>query len=323
MDWSSGFFESPSAALSEPSSLELIHESKDGYSLLFRCSSGGRFRLYKALKPEFRDQPVYRDLLRKEFSIGVQLDHPNIRRYLDFRPIEGLGEAIEMEWIDGTPLDECDIHDRKSAVRIIDGLCDALEYVHRKQIIHRDIKPSNILVTHNGLNVKLIDFGFSDADWCSLLKTPAGTLKYASPELKTGGDVDCRTDVYSLGAVIKEILPRNHGVAGKCLRDDRNSRFTSAESVKSALHRRRALSVAAAVSIPLVLIVIAAALILPAGNTVGSGSGNMPAPAAITPADTPAIAPADTPAITPADTGSVDIEDVFNEATKMIMDAVN
>lgn len=318
MDWSSGFFESPSDVLLEPSSLELIHESEDGYSLLFKCSSGGRFRLYKALKPEYRDQSVYRDLLRKEFSIGVQLDHPNIRRYLDFRSIEGLGEAIEMEWIDGAPLDECDIQDRKFAVRVIDGLCDALEYVHRKQIIHRDIKPSNILVTYNGLNVKLIDFGFSDADWCSLLKAPAGTLRYASPELKSGGDVDCRTDIYSLGAVIKEILHCNYGVAGKCLRDDRNSRFKSAESVKSALHRRLALSFGVNVSIPLVLIAIAAvALFFPSRNMAGSGNLSVPFNPAVP------YSSDDSTALTPADTGAVDIEDVFNEATKMIIEAVN
>ena len=318
MDWSSGFFESPSDALSEPSSLELIHESKDGYSLLLKSSSGGRFRLYKALKPEFRDQPVYRDLLRKEFSIGVQLDHPNIRRYIDFRSIEGLGEAIEMEWIDGMPLDECDIQDKNSAVRIIDGLCDALEYVHRKQIIHRDIKPSNILVTHNGLNVKLIDFGFSDAAWCSLLKVPAGTQRYASPELKTGGEIDCRTDIYSLGTVIKEILPWNYGVARKCMRANPDSRFSSALSVKSALHRRRALSAAAIVAGPLVLISIAAAtFISPSRDTAVSEEAHS--------AFNPAVpSSSDVPAgLKPADTGSIDIEDVFNEATKMIIDAAD
>lgn len=315
MDWTSGFFESPSDALSEPLSLELIHESKDGYSRLLRSSSGGRFRLYKTLKPEYREKTVYRDLLRKEFSIGVQLDHPNIRRYLDFRSIEGLGEAIEMEWIDGTPLDECCSQNKNSAVRIIDGLCDALEYVHRKQIIHRDIKPSNILVTHNGLNVKLIDFGFSDADWCSLLKIPAGTQRYASPELKMGGDVDCRSDIYSLGAVIKEILPWNYGVARKCMRDNRNSRFASAESVKSALHRRRTLSAAAIVSISLALISISAAIIIFPSRNIDE-YGNPFDPVVSSASDDPA-------SIKPADTGSVDIEDVFNEATKMIIDAAN
>ena len=318
MDWSSGFFESPSDALSEPSSLELIHESKDGYSLLLKSSSGGRFRLYKTLKPEFRDKPVYRDLLRKEFSIGIQLEHPNIRRYIDFRSIEGLGEAIEMEWIDGTPLDESDIQDRASAVRIIDGLCDALEYVHRKQIIHRDIKPSNILVTHNGLNVKLIDFGFSDADWCSLLKVPAGTQRYASPELKTGGEIDCRTDIYSLGTVIKEILPWNYGVARKCMRANPDSRFSSALSVKSALHRRRALSAAAIVAGPLILISIAAATFISPSRDMTGSEDTLPE------FDQAAPSTSDVHAATkPADTGAVDIEDVFNEATKMIIEAAD
>lgn len=306
MDWSSGFFESPSDAMSETSSLELIHESEDGYSLLFRCATGGRYRLYKALKPEYRDIPVYHDLLRKEYSIGIQLDHPNIRRYLGIRHMEGIGEAIEMEWIDGVPLNECSIPDRKYAIRIIDELCDALEYVHRKQTIHRDIKPSNILITHNGLNLKLIDFGFSDADWCSILKTRAGTLAYASPELRNGGEVDCRTDIYSLGAVINGILPRNHGVSGRCMKEDRDKRFPTAGSVRTALHRRRTLAILAATVVPAAFAAFATIAVLsPSGKTVIPASEDPRIPAAAT------------------DTSAIDIEDVFNEATKLIIDAAD
>ena len=70
-----------------------------------------------------------------------------------------------MQWIDGVTLRSMLGHmDAGQEREVIDGICDALEYIHSKQIVHRDLKPENIIITHNGQNVKLIDFGLSDAD---------------------------------------------------------------------------------------------------------------------------------------------------------------
>jgi serine/threonine protein kinase len=144
-----------------------------------------------------------------------------------------------MEWIDGCSLETLIANGRISkslAVKMIDELCDALSYMHRKQIIHRDLKPENIMVTHNGQNVKIIDFGLSDADSYNAFKTPAGTKIYASPELLAGEHIDSRSDIYSLGVIIGEIYGGFRHVAAECMRRDRSRRPVTADAVKKAVH---------------------------------------------------------------------------------------
>lgn len=216
---------------------ELVHVSTTGYSRIFKAVVGGKLRAFKALKPEFCGKQLFEDLLKKEYLIGCSLNHPGIRQYDRMVSIAGLGNCIEMEWIDGVTLDSLDSIDKKLALQIIFKLCDALDYIHSKQIVHRDLKPSNILITHNGHNVKLIDFGFADADSFALLKTPAGTVSYAAPELLSGGMVDCRTDVFSLGLIIRELLPSKRMVWSRCIRNNPDRRYNSAAAVKDALKK--------------------------------------------------------------------------------------
>ena len=304
MELSSGFFISPvDAKAADFSAFEPISGKGDGCCRLFKGNIGGQYRVFKALKPEFRGNPVYEDLLKKEYEIGRQLDHPNIRKYFGYHAFGELGRCIEMEWVDGEPLDSCDSLDRKTVKKILCELCDALSYVHGRQIIHRDVKPSNVLVTHNGRNVKLIDFGFSDADWFALLKTPAGTLSYASPEQVAGDSLDCRSDIYSLGVMISELLPWRRGVARKCMREDREARYASAAEVKDALCRRRMWPLA------LILAVLIVAAVLWFGRA--RGLFDAPAPATVD----EALYPME------ADSDSLSVEDIFEEATRLILDA--
>lgn len=86
-------------------------------------------------------------------------------------------------------------------------LLDAVHYIHAKQIVHRDLKPSNIMITHNGSHVKLIDFGLSDTDDFSILKQPAGTSGYISPEQSISRKADIRNDIFSIGCILEKILP--------------------------------------------------------------------------------------------------------------------
>lgn len=118
----------------------------------------------------------------------VQLDHPNIVRVSSKEVNEEFGPCIVMEYIDGVTLDQfLDTKPSRQARRkVVDQLVDALAYIHGKQIVHRDLKPSNILITRNGNNVKIIDFGLSDADDYAILKQTAGTLKYMAPEQING-----------------------------------------------------------------------------------------------------------------------------------------
>jgi serine/threonine protein kinase len=84
-------------------------------------------------------------------------------------------------------------------------LAEALAYVHSLGIVHRDLKPKNIMVTRNGERVKIIDFGLADSDRNAVLKQPAGTLSYMSPEQTQGSVPDMRNDIYSLGLILEEL----------------------------------------------------------------------------------------------------------------------
>ena len=196
---------------------ELLHRSEKGFAEIWRVQKFGQFVVLKALKPELRDDPVYEALLRKEFEIGYGLNHPSICRTWHYRRHPELGNCIEMEWVDGVTLTERFQEGRPDDAlfrKIASELCDAVAYLHSRQVIHRDIKPSNILITHNGDNVKLIDFGLADSDDSAILKMPAGTETWLAPEVKAGAQADARTDIWALGCVLAALLGAGRSGSG-------------------------------------------------------------------------------------------------------------
>lgn len=233
-----------------------LPSSPVGYALVFKAQRMGKWHVLKCLRASHADNPLYQSLLRKEFDICYTLQSPNIVQTIGLEQVPSLGLCIVEEYIDGQSLQallnvDAPISER-TALKIISELCDALAYVHARQIVHRDLKPSNILLTANGQNLKLIDFGFADADSFAVLKQPAGTRRYAAPEQMRGEQVDARADIYALGQVIGELNDRlRHPsrrlrrIADKCRRADKRQRFQSALEVKEALqHRSHALMVA-------------------------------------------------------------------------------
>ena len=88
------------------------------------------------------------------------------------------------------------------------------------------------MITHNGQNVKIIDFGLSDADSYGTFKSPAGTRHYAAPDLIAGEQVDARCDLWSLGVIINEISKKYRHVAARCLQHNRNKRYSSVADIK-------------------------------------------------------------------------------------------
>ena len=199
----------PMPVENEFGNLSQRYVSLSGHTRLFTATRYGKRYMLKCLKIDFLYTPVYRQALTKEFEIGLQLEHPNICRTIGLEEIPDLGTTIVMEYIDGDTLQA--LIDKQMltaglAHKITEQLMDALEYMHNKQVIHRDLKPSNIMVTHNGQNVKLIDFGLSDSDSFTVLKLPAGTTGYIAPEqLLPGAKSDSQADIYSLGKVIADM----------------------------------------------------------------------------------------------------------------------
>ena len=200
----SGFFISPAGSVSSRFS-DITELSSGGFSTLLRAKCDGQWWTLKSLAPSACQNPMYSHLLQKEYDILSRLSHPGIVRVEGIEVVEGYGECIVMEWIDGVTLSEwlSQSHTLAERKRVARQLLDVLEYVHKHQIVHRDLKPSNIMVTRNGSMVKLIDFGLSDADNYAILKEPAGTEGYVSPEQQKGGPTDVRNDIYSLGVILQ------------------------------------------------------------------------------------------------------------------------
>jgi len=152
----------------------------------------------------------------RECDILASLEHPHIARLYDAGVDSNGLPYLSMEYVQGRPLtDWCDAHRLGIAARL--GLflqvLEAVQYAHEKQVIHRDLKPSNILVTEDG-QVRLLDFGVAkllEADEAQLTQLTdvygrALTPDYASPELLRGDPIDARSDIYSLGVLLYEIL---------------------------------------------------------------------------------------------------------------------
>lgn len=218
------------------SEISIIAEK--GYNTIYKAKRYGQWYVLKGLSAVNQGNQVYAGLLEKEFSLSVQVNHPNIAHAYSFEKVDGIGDCIVMEYVDGVTLDKyIKAATDEERIRIVSQILSAMEYYQSLQIVHRDLKPSNILVTRNGGNVKIIDFGLSDSDSYAIFKQPAGSAKYMAPEqYDSKTPIDLRADIYSVGVIMKEILPsRYKSVIEICIRKDREERYHTATEVKRAI----------------------------------------------------------------------------------------
>ena len=182
----------------------------------------GRWWLLKGLRKEVAGEAGYQQRLRKELEILMLLQHPNIVAAYGIEDVEDLGRCIVMEYVDGVTLKEwlTKKPTRQMRLWVMQKITDAVSYLHTKGIVHRDLKPTNIIVTGNGGHVKLIDFGLADTDSHAILKQPAGTPDYMSPEQRQTAVADTRNDIYSLGVIMQqmELGWRYQYIVKRCLK---------------------------------------------------------------------------------------------------------
>ena len=198
------------------------------------------------------------DLLKREYELSAGLSHPSLAYFFTWEEDSPVGPCIVQEFIDGRTLGEWldGKPSLKERSRVFEELLSAVGYLHGKGVIHNDLKPENILISRSGNALKLIDFGFADDDGI-LQRGLGGTRSYASPELLTGGRLDARSDIYSLGRLMQDLFPGQYRkISQKCLRLEPDRRYPSVAALERVWKRRglpwkAALAVLAAVVIVL------------------------------------------------------------------------
>ncbi|MFF3251354.1 Stk1 family PASTA domain-containing Ser/Thr kinase [Actinacidiphila glaucinigra] len=177
----------------------------------------GRTVAVKTLRVDLARDPSFQARFRREAQSAASLNHPSIVAVYDTGEdyVDGVSiPYIVMEYVDGSTLRELLHSGRKllpeRSLEMTIGILQALEYSHRSGIVHRDIKPANVMLTRNG-QVKVMDFGIARAmgdSGMTMTQTAAviGTAQYLSPEQAKGESVDARSDLYSTGCLLYELL---------------------------------------------------------------------------------------------------------------------
>lgn len=220
------------------------------YKILEKIGSGGQGTVYKALDtklnrtvvikvlpPELTQKTANFRRFEREAQLCSQLDHPNICTIFDFNNADGVF-YIAMQYVEGKNVRQMVAgrpQELKSALSIAIQVTDALAYAHSKNIIHRDIKAGNVMVTDTG-QVKILDFGLAklledeqasnteglDRSEITELGIPYGTATYAAPEQAKGERADHRSDIFSTGVLLYELLTGIWAFQGKTVIDVRH-----------------------------------------------------------------------------------------------------
>lgn len=194
----------------------------DRYEILGKVGAGGMSDVYKAkdhilsrivaikvLKSEFSEDRTFVTKFRTEAQSAAVLEHPNIVNIYDVGSEDGL-YYIVMEYVEGitlkTYIEKKGQLSFKESASIAIQVARGIEAAHGKNIIHRDIKPQNIMISTDG-KVKVTDFGIAKAASSNTISSDVmGSVHYASPEQARNGFIDARSDVYSLGIVMYEMI---------------------------------------------------------------------------------------------------------------------
>ena len=216
---------------------ELLAETS--FARIYRITKGGKEFLLKTPKD---GNVVFLDMIRKEYQLSLQLQHPYIASVYEYAEDTPGGPGILMEYSDTRSLREF-ISEKPSIklrMKVLDQLLDAVSYIHECGIVHNNLDPKDILVTKKGNNVKIIDFGLSAEDVVALGKSGRLDMGYVSPELAANSrKLDRRSDIYSLGKIIDDLFGGKFGkIVDKCTRKKAGKRFENVDQLKAAFEKK-------------------------------------------------------------------------------------
>ncbi len=216
---------------------ELLAETS--FARIYRITKGGKDFLLKTPKD---GNVVFLDMIRKEYQLSLQLQHPYIASVYEYAENTPGGPGILMEYSDARSLREF-ISEKPSfklRMKVLDQLLDAVSYIHECGIVHNNLDPKDILVTKKGNNVKIIDFGLSAEDVVALGKSGRLDMGYVSPELAANSrKLDRRSDIYSLGKIIDDLFGGKFGkIVDKCTRKKAGKRFENVDQLKAAFEKK-------------------------------------------------------------------------------------
>lgn len=189
--------------------------SRSGMATIFKAvdeKSGGVVAL-KVPHMQYESDPGFYSRFQREQEVGKRLNHPYILKYFDDPELKRSRPYIVMEYLDGQTLGHL-MHSVRpmpaaDALKIASRIAEALHYMHEHDVIHRDLKPDNVMINNDG-SIRVMDFGIAKTEGRRLTFggfTPAmGTPDYMAPEQVKGKRGDPRTDIYSLGAILYEMV---------------------------------------------------------------------------------------------------------------------
>ena len=217
MDISDSGFISPATFSTEWQSIALLQQRN--HNCLYTASRYGKRYVLKGLSADCQSLTDMLLLQQKEFSLGITLSHPNIAETYSLEEVADCGRCIVMEYVDGITLAEwlATNPSHSARQRAMLQLLDALAYIHSLQLVHHDLKSSNILITRNGQNVKLIDFGLSELD-------------------TTNPQNDIQHDIQKFGEILQLLFPSRY----KSLRQQcQNGHFANMAAIRLSIEKRQ------------------------------------------------------------------------------------
>ena len=254
MDSDSGIFLNSEAFLVNVRKDEALLIAITSLSKIYRISHDGKFFLFKTSTDQTE---IGKAIIRREYELSLGCDHHHIAHIFLYEKASPIGEGILMEYIEGRNLNEylAENPSQKSRERIVNELLETVSYLHKKGIVHNDLKPENILISRNGDSLKLIDFGLSDDDAHFIIKTPGCSPSYAAPELMDDRKSDVRSDIYSVGKIMRVLIGNRYKrISSKCCNENPDRRYRNIDSVIKVWKNRKKVRNTILLLVPLLLI---------------------------------------------------------------------